>query len=324
MTLGPPAAQNDGRPDASRDAWWQERRRRRDRPGGHRRLFLSLVVALSVGGGVLAGVRLPGAAAAPSVPPVASTATRPTPTPGPSVNAAAIAVCLQIDARLIADREGLKAELAARPFEASNVAAILRGANADLVQASDIAAHLGPTSAALALSRDLSAFYSDLHTMISDGLVNSVQNGPAYLALAKAVAGALAKVERFDARLSALLVADTPPPVAASASARRRLAAPERDAGPRVGPTDGHARPPAIGQRRACPERRPAARQRSGEPGVRGGRGPALGARRGGDRGSLAPGGPDDPCRGRRRGPGRHQRPPARSGPPSRCARADS
>ena len=212
MSFGSPGAADDGRPEPPRN------------PGGGGigpeaiALVLSLVVALTVGGGVLAGVRLPGAAAASPAVPSASSASRPTPTPGPSVNAAAVAVCLQIDARLIADREALAAEIAAKPFEASNVAAILRGANADLVQAIDIAAHLGPTSAALALSRDLSAFYSDLHTMISDGLVNSVQNGPAYLALAKAVAGALAKVERFDTRLSALLQADSPPPVAASAS----------------------------------------------------------------------------------------------------------
>lgn len=196
---------------------------------------LALIVTITVG--VLSGARLPGLAQPGDTPgPTPTSPDRALPTSAPTVNVAAVEALLQIDERLATDREALKAELAGSLFDPADVSTILRGVNADVLQASDIVGHLGPSAAAASLSAILSAFYTGLHDEISAALVNSVHNAPAYHAAATSVVKTLDQLADHDARLRALLLsALTPTPV------------PSASAAPSPSPGSPSAAPPSSG-----------------------------------------------------------------------------
>ncbi|HET7030623.1 MAG TPA: hypothetical protein VFI34_08935 [Candidatus Limnocylindrales bacterium] len=138
--------------------------------------------------------------------PHASDAGGPTPPAStePGVNLAYVSFALQVDARLAADRVALDRQLDLKPFDASATAAILRGANADILSGQDVARRLAASPPTADVGRTLSATYEDLHQLISDALDNSVRNGPAYEAAGKNIVAGLARLEAIDAVLRRL------------------------------------------------------------------------------------------------------------------------
>ena len=127
-----------------------------------------------------------------------------TPAPTTSIDVADITACLDIDARLLEDRAGLQAELEAPVFAPTNVAALFRKANADLLSAIGVAARLEREAPTAEIGATLSATYGDLHREVSDALGNSVQFTKAYHAAATSVAAGLARLEALDVVLRGL------------------------------------------------------------------------------------------------------------------------
>jgi hypothetical protein len=171
--------------------------------------ILAAVVVAIVGGGLVAGGT--SAVVAPSssaqAPPSAGSTAEPT----PAIDETAIRALLALNDRLTAAREALDAALAASIFEPSDVATVLRSLNADVVQAAAIAPILERLPASEAVGARLTKYYDDLHQHLSDALVASVQNAPAYRSAAKSTSTILAEVPALNAALEALLIGRTAP-----------------------------------------------------------------------------------------------------------------
>jgi hypothetical protein len=171
--------------------------------------ILAAVVVAIVGGGLVAGGT--SAVVEPSssgqAPPSAGTTAEAT----PAVDETAIAALLALNDRLTAAREALDAALAAAIYEPSDVATVLRSLNADVVQAAAIAPILERLPASEAVGARLTKYYNDLHQHVSDALVASVQNAPAYRSAAKSTSTILAEVPALNAALEALLIGHTIP-----------------------------------------------------------------------------------------------------------------
>jgi hypothetical protein len=204
--------------------------RRRSRSVGPELLaaILAAVVVAIVGGGLVAGGT--SAVVEPSssgqAPPSAGTTAEAT----PAVDETAIAALLALNDRLTAAREALDAALAASIFEPSDVATVLRSLNADVVQAAAIAPILERLPASEAVGARLTKYYDDLHQHVSDALVASVQNAPAYRSAAKSTSTILAEVPALNAALEALLIGHTIP--SSSPSAPSSTPAPSSSAPP--------------------------------------------------------------------------------------------
>jgi hypothetical protein len=201
-------------------------------------ILAAVVVAMLGGGLIVRGT----SAVAPSPPPEPTASSDSTAGPTPAVDATAIAACLAINDRLTVSRKALDAALKAATFAPSDVAAILRSLNADVVNAADVAAILERLPASAGVGARLTTFYSDLHQHVSDALSNSVQNAPAYRAAAKTTSAILAEeLPALNAALDTLLIgraapssspsASLPSPPSASASAS---ATPAATASPQV------------------------------------------------------------------------------------------
>jgi len=171
--------------------------------------ILAVVVVAIVGGGLVVGGT--SAVVAPSssaeTPPSAGTTAEPT----QAIDETAITALLALNDRLTAAREALDAALAASIFEPSDVATVLRSLNADVVQAAAIAPILERLPASEAVGARLTKFYDDLHQHLSDALVASVQNAPAYRQAAKSTSTILAEVPALNAALEALLIGQPSP-----------------------------------------------------------------------------------------------------------------
>ena len=171
-------------------------------------ILVAFVIA-TIGGGVIAVGSSPGAA---TTPPLETPGGSGIAAPTPALDDAAIATCLEIDGRLAVDRAALDAEVAASPFQASNVATILRGLNADVVVATAAATRLQRLPISAAVGARLTTFYRDLHTHVSDALVNSVQNAGAYRTAARTTSTMLAELPVLDTLLRGLRDARPSPP----------------------------------------------------------------------------------------------------------------
>lgn len=170
-------------------------------PEGIGAVLAAMIVVAIVGGVVAGGL----SAAAPSSPPSqAPTSLEPTAAATPVIDVVSIATCLAVDGRLEGDRLALEAELAATPFDTSNVAAIMRAINADVIIATDGAARLQRLPASAEAGTTLTTFYTALHRQVSGALDNSLQNGAAYRAAATATVQLLLQVPALDALLRAL------------------------------------------------------------------------------------------------------------------------
>ena len=171
--------------------------------------ILAAVVVATVGGGLVAGGT--SAVVAPSSSTQASPSSGSTAEPTPAIDETAITALLALNDRLTAAREALVAALAASTFGPSDVATVLRSLNADVVQAAAIAPILERFSASEAVGARLTKYYDDLHQHLSDALVASVQNAPAYRSAAKSTSTILAEVPALNAALEALLIGRSAP-----------------------------------------------------------------------------------------------------------------
>lgn len=189
-------------------------------------LFVAVGLAIGglagLGGGIAIGSRLgaPGAAAGvlvaasqgPAASTPASTATAaavsasaapvatPSPAGGsmPSVVRGALVQALALDDRLGAAEAELRAAVAARTFDASGVAAILRTVSAESLFGEQLAPAVSAWPEGGDLGVSLATFYGTVHDTAVTALDNSVQNGAAYKAAARSMAALLAARAALD------------------------------------------------------------------------------------------------------------------------------
>ena len=193
-------------------------------------LALGLVLG-AVGGMVFGMTRLtasavPGPAAlAPSAAPAGgighptaapTVATPPPPSPSapfvqsdmPSLTRSALAQAMSVDDRLTAGAAALRTALAARPFDASEVAQILRTISADAVYGEQLAARLSSWTGSASVGDDLATAYGSIHDTAAEGLVASVQDERAYRETARAMLTLLARLGAVDAGVRDLAAAN--------------------------------------------------------------------------------------------------------------------
>jgi hypothetical protein len=211
-------------------------------------MALLLILVVAIGAGIASGATLPG---------VKSTIETPNPTAAgssfgsPTPNLAGITPLLEINARLQDARGALVVELAASTFEPSNVASILRGINADVVEGLDISSRVPWPPSTRRLAFTLADTYQRLYDLITAALNNSVQNAKAYQTAAAAVVtrlGQLAFLDQLLAQAQAALPSGSPaasaaPPPSEIASPTPVPASPTPSAGGSVPPSTG---PPPV------------------------------------------------------------------------------
>jgi hypothetical protein len=152
------------------------------------------------------GSPAPSVGASASVAPSASAVATPTAPPVTSIPPAARAALTQaveMNDRLAASLGDLRAALAARSFDASEVARILRTISADSVYAEQLADRVATWSGGAEVAAQLAAFYGAVHDTAADGLVASVRNEAAYRATATSMVGLLSGLGLVDAGLRA-------------------------------------------------------------------------------------------------------------------------
>jgi hypothetical protein len=222
-------------------------------PEGMATLVAVLIIAL-ITAGLLLGTT-PVTTAGPGGSPTPGTSSQATASVPPPYNAADIANALEIDRRLVATREELRAELKAATVDASAIAASLRRANADLLAGIDVADRLSGRPATADIGTDLGAIYSDAHDRIDAALDNSVRNTAAYHDAAVDVVATLARLDPIDALLEKIrngAVAPSPSarpgsPSPPSASATPAATASAAVTPPPSTPASGSASPPPSG-----------------------------------------------------------------------------
>jgi hypothetical protein len=150
------------------------------------------------------GTAGPGASAPPSAP-VDATAAPPTPPSDlPPVTRSALVQVAATNDRLAAAGAELRSVLAARPFDASAVAQVLRSISADSVFGGQLAGRVAAWPASAELAVGLRAFYDAVHEAAASGLVASVQNTAAYRTAATAMLKLLDGMAAIDAALQAV------------------------------------------------------------------------------------------------------------------------
>jgi hypothetical protein len=182
---------------------------------------------LGAGGGFLVSARLavavtPASAAA-SAPPLtgssASSTATPEPTatatPGPTATASsgsagiplatrtALVQVIGMNDRLATAEAGLRAALAARSFDSSEVAQILRSVSADSVFRQQIADRIAAWPESSAVGTQLATFYGSIHDTAANGLLASVQNRAAYRAAATTMIKLLVNLPAVDTAVRA-------------------------------------------------------------------------------------------------------------------------
>jgi hypothetical protein len=194
---------------------------------------LGLAVGIAVGGVIGFGVGLgrnaqaaPAAAVAaasskaPSVGPSASaeaSTSAPSPSPSqapapsadptggmPAISRSALLQAIAVDGRLRTGGVALRTALAARPFDASTVAEILRSMSADSVFGQQLAGRLAAWPGSAPLAQDLDALYGNVHDSATEALVASVRDDAAYRAAATAMVKVLGPLPALDATADAL------------------------------------------------------------------------------------------------------------------------
>lgn len=211
-------------------------------------LGVALGLLLAVGGGFAFGMSRPGiatsaveatASPSPSVNPTASPSTPATTAPQPSTSVTAATTIdpsgitplarssleqsIGLNDRLVAAEAGLRTALAARTFDASAVAQILRMTSADSFFGGQLAERLASWPGSTVVGSQLATFYGSLHDIAGQGLVASVQNDAAYRAAAASMVKELAGVQSIDAAVRAVAdAAGVLLPASASSSAAPR------------------------------------------------------------------------------------------------------
>ena len=138
-----------------------------------------------------------------SAPTASATAT---PTPATAIPPVARSALVQVAAtngRLAIGAASLRAALAARVFDASEVAQTLRTVSADSVFGEQLAAKVGVWSGSAGLAGQLASFYGAIHDTAAEGLVASVQNAAAYRAAASAMVKVFDGMPAIDAAVTA-------------------------------------------------------------------------------------------------------------------------
>jgi len=147
----------------------------------------------------------PGASATPTATPIVATATPAPPAAAiPPVTRSALVQVAATNDRLAAAGAELRGVLAARPFDASAVAQVLRSISADSVFGEQLAGRVAAWPASAELGAALGAFYDALHETAASGLVASVQNAAAYRSAATAMLDLLDGMAAIDAALRAV------------------------------------------------------------------------------------------------------------------------
>jgi hypothetical protein len=98
----------------------------------------------------------------------------------PPLSRSALAQTLDVDARLVANADLLRAALTARVFDAPTVAQTLRSMAADSVIGRQLADHVRAWTGSAAVGRDLDDLYVAIHGTASDALISSVRDQAAY------------------------------------------------------------------------------------------------------------------------------------------------
>ena len=147
--------------------------------------------------GANTGTGGPAATAAPTV--TASPTSAPTDPAGipPLVRTALVQVA-GTNGRLATANADLRAVLAAKVFDASEAAQVLRTISAESVFSVQVAAHVGAWPGSAALATQLGAYYDSVHTAAANGLMASVRNTAAYRAAATAMVGLLDRLTELD------------------------------------------------------------------------------------------------------------------------------
>ena len=182
---------------------------------------LAIGLLIGAGGGLAFGLTHPiagepaAAAAAPSAAPgsqgagavvaatpsaTATPASTPTPTAAiPPLARSALVQVVGTNDRLATAAGGLRSALAAKAFDASAVAQILRTVSADSVFGEQLADTVAGWPGSSALGAQLRTFYGTIHDTAANGLVASVRNQAVYRAAAVAMVNLLAELPAVDA-----------------------------------------------------------------------------------------------------------------------------
>ncbi len=208
-------------------------------------VFTSLGLAIglavgSVGGLVFAATRLPANAPGdgtllPSGAAVGAIESGPATTPSPAVTSApspsdvgpsgdmpavvrsALTQAVTLNERLGDAAHGLQTAATTTPFDASEVAQILRDISADSVYGEDLADRVAGWPDAGSAGLELRALYASIHESASAALVASVRNAAAYREGARAMLALLAGIPSVDAQVRDLATSygvDLPEPSA--------------------------------------------------------------------------------------------------------------
>lgn len=118
----------------------------------------------------------------------------------PPIVRSALVQAVTVDEQLAGSSQALRTALATSPFDASEVAQILRSISADAVYAAELADHVSTWPDAATVGADLSAAYGSIHDSATETLVASVRNTTAYRDGARSMVRLLAAVGAIDAR----------------------------------------------------------------------------------------------------------------------------
>jgi hypothetical protein len=162
------------------------------------------------GGAIIAAASQPAPSASLGSPPAVGPSEAPS-TPSPTVGgevssatAALIGQVLVMNDRLGAAETELRAALANRAFDASEVARILRTVSADSLFGTQLAARVASWSGAGDLGARLTTFYGSIHDAAGAALVNSVRNVAAYRTAARTMVDLIAGRTIIDDDVRAL------------------------------------------------------------------------------------------------------------------------
>jgi hypothetical protein len=122
----------------------------------------------------------------------------------PPISRSALLQVVAVNSRLRAGEASLRTALAARSFDASAVAEILRSMSADTVFGQQLADRLAAWPGASVLADDLDTLYGSVHDTATEALVASVRDAAAYRTAATAMLNALAPLPALDADAAAL------------------------------------------------------------------------------------------------------------------------
>jgi len=118
----------------------------------------------------------------------------------PAIARSALVQAISVDEQLRGAADALRTALATSPFDASQVAEILRSISADAVYGADLADRVSAWPDSAGIAGDLSQAYGTIHDAATETLVASVRNTTAYRDGARSMVVLLAGIRAVDAR----------------------------------------------------------------------------------------------------------------------------